>query len=121
MFLRTQIEHFDEFHKNSRENAVDSETASRNHITHAEGSRPTTTTLSSGTDYATILGSKQKVLTVAQLLKDQSKDVAFTSFCSHVSNAVQALSSEPLGTIAVNDSHQVRSFLSLILCFAVRV
>jgi len=66
--------------------------------------------ISSGTNRATILGSKQKVRAIGELLEGQSADPAFVSFCSRVSKVIQALGSESADAIAVNDSHQVRLF-----------
>jgi len=81
---------------------VDAGTARENRANHAEGSRHTVVT-----NQATILGSKQKVRTIEDLLEEQSAEPAFTSFCARVSKAIQALGSESADAIAINDQHQV--------------
>jgi len=117
-FVESQIEHYDSFHIKAEKYAVDEGTATRNkhYIYHVEGTEPAMVSLS-GTSHMTVLGSKQKTQAIRDLLVDRSTDLAFTSFCSRVSLAIQSLSREPENTVAVNDSHQVRPFISLISCF----
>jgi hypothetical protein len=102
-------------------NDLDTETADRDRVDGVEKSRHTAKIFLSGSDCVVILGSKQKTLTIQVLLEKQSKDPAFTSFCTRVSAAIQALtlSPEPTDTVAVNESHQVRFFISLTSCFTV--
>lgn len=99
-FIESQIKQFDDFYKNAETDVIDAETTSNLAIIP-----------SSGTNHLITLGSKQKTLTIEELLKNMATDLAFTSFCSRVSLAIQALSPDPVDTIAVNDSHQVLSFV----------
>ena len=109
---------FDEFHEGTDSDPIfDAGTRSEVYISGMEGSRYLE---SSSANHATILGAKQKTLTISELLM-ASEDVAFTSFCSRISQAVQALSFTPADTIAVHPSHQVPCFISLMLCFTDRL
>ena len=73
------------------------------------------------TNHATILGSKKKLLSIQELLENRKMDPVFTSFCSHVSLAIQALSSEPADTIAINNSQQVQLFILLMSHFNIHI
>ena len=72
------------------------------------------------TNCATILGSKQKLLSIQELLENRNTDPAFTSFRSRVSFTIQALSSELVDTIAINNSQQVQ-FILLTLHFNIHI
>ena len=58
------------------------------------------------------LGAPQKVTMIEGLLKKNPSEDAFTSFRSRILKTIQTLSSEPEGTIAINDSQEVRSITS---------
>jgi hypothetical protein len=109
-FIEQQVEQFDDFHK-AAEDAVNAETVEGD-ANDPQGSRHTATITSSESGLTVALGSKQKPSTIGEFLEEQSTDPAFTNFCSRISLAIQALSSEPEDTIAINDSHQVRRVLS---------
>ena len=104
-FLRFQIKQFDNFHKKAEKYAADAETISKEHIEDAKGSRHTVTIPSPGMDHVIILGSKRSA--TIEELENREKDLAFTSFCSRLSIAIQALSTSSGPTVAVNNSHQV--------------
>ena len=108
-FIESQIKQFDDFYKNAEIDSVNAETTSRSCANYAGNPA---VILRSGTHHLTILGSKQKTLTIEEVLEDKGADPAFTSFCSRVSLAIQVLSSAPADTIAINDSHRVR-----VVCF----
>ena len=112
-FIKSQIEQYDEFYQKAEKYAADGEAVDKDRTNHPEESRHTATVPVSGDNRAITLGAKRKTLAIRELLEAQSKDAAFTSFCSRVSLAVQELSSEPADTVAVNDSHQVR-YISLM-------
>lgn len=114
-FLRFQVGQFDEFHKKVKKYDLGIETANKNPTNRTEGSRHTVNIPSAGANQGIILGAKEAALDIKTLLEDRKGDPGFTSFCSRVSNAVQALSPELADTIAINDSHQVRSLISFIL------
>ena len=107
VFIRTQVDQFDDFFREAEEGAVDPETMGGSRIGPVEGSRHTVTVPSSTTNHLVILGSKQKVLSIQELLGQKADSVTFMSFCSRVSLAIQALSPDPAETIAIGDSHQV--------------
>ena len=107
-FIRAQIKRFEDFHTGT-EDAVDAETVDESSINRMGGPGYTG---SLGTDGAIILGSGQKMLAIEKILGDEDRGDAFTSFCSRVSHAVQALSSTSADTIAINDSHQVPCFIN---------
>jgi len=113
-FLRFQIDQFDYFHKKAKKYSVDVETTSKHPVSHAEGKRPREIIPTVGANPTIILGAKQKVSTIRELIEDQSADHAFTAFRSRVSSAIQALSSESGDTNTVNDSHQVCSLISFM-------
>lgn len=101
-FIRALIEQFDDFYREAEKYAVNAD----GHPTdRAGGSRHTETTPSPEANPLIVLGSKQKVTTIQEVIANQ--DTAFTSFCSRVSHVIQALSSEQGDTICINDSHQV--------------
>lgn len=106
-FIESQIKRFDDFYSQNAEiNSVDAETASGTRANYTENPA---TILRSGAHHLTILGSKQKTLSIEDVLEDsKGADPAFMNFCSQVSLAIQALSSAPADTIAINDSHRVR-------------
>ena len=79
----------------------------RSCIGPVEGSRHMVTVLLSGANHSIILGSKQSLSSIQKLLEEQRMDPTFTSFCSHVSLMIQALSPNPVETIAISNSHQV--------------
>ena len=110
-FVEQQVMQFDNFHK-AAEDAVDTGTVDQGDTDDPQGSRHTATITLSESGLAVTLGSKRKPSTIGELLEEQSTDPAFTNFCSRISLAIQALSSEPEDTIAINDSHQVRRVLS---------
>jgi hypothetical protein len=113
-FIRSQIKLFDDFlASEAAENATEPETTSKKYVCGLEGSRYLEL---EGTGHATILGSKQKVSTIVKVLEERSEDAAFTSFCSRTSQAIQALNSMSTDAIAINDLHQVRTFISLMSC-----
>ena len=120
-FVESHIERFDDFHKKRKKYAVDPETTTTRRTDYTEGPGNPATVLPSETHHLTILGSKQKPMTIEELLKNTSANTAFTSFCSRVSLVIQALSSEPADTIVVNDSHQVLSLVSLMPCFIIQI
>lgn len=111
-FVRFQIEQFDTFHKKAKKYSINAETASEDRANNAEGPMQRVAIPAIGTNHAIILGAKQKALSIRELLDDRLADQAFTAFRSRVSTAIQALSSAD--TIAVNDSHQVRSLISFM-------
>lgn len=115
LFLRSQVEQFDYFHKKAEKYSVNAGTVSEGPINHAKGSRHTVTITTAGTNHVIILGAKQKACDIQKLLTDQKADLAFKSFCSRVSIAIQALS--PEDEIAINNAHQVRSsiFINVII------
>jgi hypothetical protein len=109
-FIRSQIKRFDEMYRGT-EDAVDAETISETYISGMGGSRYTVES-SGAPEHSTILGSKQKLLPISQICDNANEDVAFTSFCSRVSQTIQALSSAPTDVIAINDSHRVMCSIS---------
>ena len=105
-YLWFQVEQFDVFYE--EKHAVNTELAGGNSISHGKESRYTATVPSPRTSNVIILGSEQKVFTIWEPFEKQKMDsAAFTGFCSCVSLTIQALSSEPVDMIAINDSHQV--------------
>jgi len=113
-FLRFQVGQFDEFHKKAKKYNLGAETTNKDHINRAEELRHTVSIPSAGASHGIILGAKQAALDVKELLEDNVADQAFTSFCSRVSTAIQALSPELADTIAINNSHKVRSMSSFM-------
>ena len=70
MFLRSQVDQFDDFHKKKEKYAaVDAETISNEHTDAAKGSRHTTTVPSPGLTHAIILGAKQPPVAIGELVK----------------------------------------------------
>jgi hypothetical protein len=106
-FIRSQIKRLDKFH-DVTEDAVDSETTGETYISGMEGSRYI---ISSGNNHVTILGSKKEMMTIREPLDTTNGDVAFTSFCSRVSQAIQAFGYASEDAIAINDSHRVLCFM----------
>lgn len=119
-FISAQVKLFDKFHRKKEKYAVDAETANRGRLDHAEGSvNPPTSSVSA--EHVTVLGSKQKTRAIRELLEQGETDPMFTGFCSRISLVIQALSSDPADTIAINDSHQVLLSISLISPFVLYV
>jgi hypothetical protein len=98
-FIRSHVKRFDDFHQEQADCAVDVETTSDNYVSHAEGLRPRF--------HTTILGAKQSISTIKQVIENCKKDPAFTAFRSRISTAVKK-KSQPEDTVAISDLHPVR-------------
>ena len=111
VFIRMQVDQFDDFFREAEEGAVNPEMMGGSHISPVEGSTHTVMVPLSPTGHLVVLGLKQKVLSAQELLGQKVDSVMFTSFCLHISLAIQALSPYPAETVAIGDSHQVWSLV----------
>lgn len=112
-FIESQIKRFDDFYSQNAE--IDSVDVGTTSGTCANYTENPATILRSGAHHLIILGSKQKTLSIEDVLEDKGADPAFTNFCSRVSLAIQALSSAPADTNAINESHRVRLIYFIVI------
>lgn len=97
-YLRAQVDQLD----NSLESEAEtSEIKTRNCVSITAGI----------SDSRTTLGSPNKMITVGEYLEKKGTDAAFTSFCTRVSTAVQAMSIVSTGIPAIDNSNKVRLYI----------